>query len=164
MAAITKRRWKSCDCKTREAWRVGYTDREGKRRFEQYATKKGVDARRVQIEGELSRGVHVADAATITVSEACDLWIKTGEADGLEWGTLKQRRTLCRLHIKPLLGDRRLARLTVPDIEAFRDALVESRPRVTASKTVRALSSVLIEAMRRGLLGQNVATNVKVKN
>jgi integrase len=164
MATVNKRRWKAADGKFKEAWRIAYTDREGKRRFEQVPTKRQADARRIQIEGDLNKGVHVADAATITVAEACDLWIAAGEADGLEWGTLKQRRTLCRLHIKPLIGDRRLARLTVPEIETFRDALVATRPRVTSAKTVRALSSVLNEAMRRGLLGQNVATNVKVKN
>lgn len=164
MATVTKRIWPDSKGRQQEAWRVAYTDNLGKRRFKQFGTKRDADAYRIRVEGEVARGIHTADAATITVAEACDLWITTGETDGLEFGTIRQRRNLTRLHIKPLLGDKKLSRLTVPDIETYRDALLTTGTgRPTATKAVRALSSVLIEAMRRGLLSQNVATNVKVK-
>lgn len=163
MATVTKRRWRTASGEKREGWRLAYTDNEGQRRFEQFTTKKAADDRRVQVENELSRGLHVADAATVTVTEACDNWIKKGEIDDLEWGTLKQRKELVRNHIVPLLGKEKLSRLTVPKVEAFRDTLVETRSRIMAAKIVRALSSVLIEASRQGLVGQNVAANVTVK-
>lgn len=50
----------------------------------------------------------------------------------------------------------------MPAVEAFRDKLVASRSRAMAGKAVRALSSILTEAQRRGLIAQNVAKGVKV--
>ena len=78
--------------------------------------------------------------------------------------TLKQRRELTRLHIVPLIGKERLSRLTMPKAEAFRDALLATRSRSMAGKVIRALSSAIIEGMRQGLVAQNVARGVRVKN
>lgn len=164
MATVTKRVWTDATGRPREAWRIAYTDRDGKRRFEQRKMKRDADARRIEIESELSRGIHTPDAASITVAEACKVWIRKGETEDLEWGTIKQRKELCRNHIEPLLGKEKLSRLTTPRVELFRDQLVETRSRVMAGKVVRAFSSMLIEAMRQGLVAQNVAHNVKVKN
>lgn len=164
MATVKKRVWATAKGEKREAWRVSYTDADGERQHKQFALKRDADAYRIKAEGELALGIHTADAASVTVAEACDIWIKKGETDDLEWGTIKQRREVCNLHIKPLLGKEKLSRLTMPKIEAFRDSLVETRSRLMASKAVRFLSSVLIEAMRQGLVAQNVARGVKVKN
>lgn len=163
MATVKKRTWRTAKGEKREAWRVSYTDGDGQRQHKQFALKRDADAYRIKVEGEVSLGIHTADAASVTVGEACDIWIRKGEADDLEWGTLKQRRELVRLHIKPLLGSDKLSRLTMPKVEQFKDTLVTTRSRVMASKIVRALSSVLIEAMRQGLVAQNVARGVKIK-
>ena len=56
----------------------------------------------------------------------------------------------------------KLSKPSMPAVEAFRDALVASRSRAMAGKAVRALSSILTEAQRRGLVAQNVAKGVKV--
>jgi integrase len=47
-------------------------------------------------------------------------------------------------------------------VEQFRDELIASRSRAMAAKGVRALASILQEAMRRGLVAQNVAAEVRV--
>lgn len=163
MATVKKRTWTSAKGEIKEGWRVAYTDNTGKRRFKQFEKKRDADAYRIKAEGEVSLGIHTADAASITVAEACDIWVKKGIAEDLEWGTIKQRKELCNLHIKPLIGTEKLSRLKMPNIEAFRDSLIETRSRIMAHKVTRALSSVLIEAMRQGLVAQNVASDVTVK-
>ncbi|WP_294006959.1 site-specific integrase [Sphingomonas sp.] len=99
---------------------------------------------------------------SITVGEAADLWIAKAESAGRERSTVKQYREWADLHIKPLLGSERLSRLTMPKVEAFKDALLETRSAAMAGKAVRGLSSILTEAQRRGLVAQNVAKGVKV--
>jgi integrase len=71
-------------------------------------------------------------------------------------------RGLAKHHVIPLLGATKLSRLTRPSVEAFRDDLVKSRSRAMAAKGIRALSSILAEAQRRGMVNQNVAADVKV--
>ena len=163
MATVKKRVWTTARGEQKEAWRVSYTDGDGKRWHKQFDLKRDAEAYRTRVASEVARGIHTADAASVTVGDAADVWIKKGEADDLEWGTIKQRKELVRLHIKPLLGSEKLSRLTMPKIEAFKDSLIETRSRVMAGKVVRALSSVFIEAMRQGLVAQNVARGVKVK-
>jgi hypothetical protein len=56
----------------------------------------------------------------------------------------------------------KLARLSTPAIEAFRDALLKTGSRVLAGKVLASLKSILGEAQRRGLVAQNAAQPVKV--
>jgi integrase len=83
-------------------------------------------------------------------------------AEGRERSTVKQYQELARLHIEPLIGADKLSKLTTPSVEAFKDSLLATRSRAMAAKTIRALSSILIEAQRRGLVAQNVARGVRV--
>lgn len=162
MATIRKRSWTTCAGGQKAAWCVDYRDASGARRAKQFARKKDADAWLTQAAWEVLRGVHTPDSESITVAEAADLWIAKAEAAGRERGTVKQYRELASLHIKPLLGAERLSRLSMPKVEAFADALQQTRSKAMASKAVRALSSILTEAMRRGLVAQNVARGVKV--
>ncbi|MEJ6594675.1 tyrosine-type recombinase/integrase [Parasphingorhabdus sp.] len=160
--AIRKRLWTAPDGTSKQAWLVDYRDQAGRRRFKQFARKKDADAWITTAAWEVSKGLHTPDSQSVTVSIAADLWIGKAEAEDRERGTIEQYRQLARLHIKPLLGAERLSRLTRPRIEAFRDELLETRSRAMAGKAVRALSSILVEAQRRGLVAQNVARDVRV--
>lgn len=162
MATITKRRWRSSDGQWKEAWRLRYVDGQGQPRTKQFDKKGDASAYRVKVESEVAAGVHTADRASITVSEACDLWIKTAIGNDRERSTVKQYREWADLHIKPLIGATKLSRLTTPEVETFKDALLETRSRAMAAKVVRGLASVLSDAQRRGLVAQNVAKPVKV--
>ncbi|QNE04675.1 tyrosine-type recombinase/integrase [Croceicoccus marinus] len=160
--AIRKRQWTGPDGAAKIAWLVDYKDAAGKRRAKQFSRKKDAEAWSTQTGWEVSKGVHTPDSQSITVAAAADLWIEKAEAEGRERGTVDQYRRLSRLHVKPLLGAEKLSRLTRPAVEAYRDELLKSRSRVMAGKALRALSSILGEAERRGLVAQNVARNVKV--
>lgn len=162
MTAIRKRSWTDSKGEARQAWLVDYRDSAGKRRAKQFARKKDAEAWSVGAAWQVSQGVHTADSQSVTVEAAAELWIKRAENEGRERSTIKQYRELARLHVVPLIGAEKLSRLSMPAVEAFRDALVASRSRAMAGKAVRALSSILTEAQRRGLVAQNVAKGVKV--
>lgn len=163
MATVKKRTWRTAKGEKREGWMVSYTDAAGKRQRKQFRLQRDANAFRVKAEGEVQLGIHTPDSRSITVAEACDLWIKKAVRKGRERGTIKGHKEIANLHIKPLLGKEKLSRLTMPKVEAFADALLETRSPIMARKVVRALSSVLLEAMRLGLVAQNVARGVKVE-
>ncbi|MBN8841832.1 MAG: site-specific integrase [Sphingomonadales bacterium] len=111
---------------------------------------------------EVSKGVHTADSQSISVKEAADIWVRTAEANDRERGTIDQYKQIRDLHIVPFIGAEKLSRLSAPRIEAFRDDLLETRSKAMTGKIVRALSRILGEAQRRGLIAQNVARDVRV--
>ena len=162
MTSIRRRTWTSPKGEEKTAWLVDYVDNGGKRRAKQFARKKDAEAWLVSAAWQVSQGVHTADSASVTVKKAAELWIEKAEAEDRERSTIKQYKELERLHISPLLGNVKLSRLTMPMVEKYRDDLVATRSRAMAGKAVRALSMVLAEAQRRGLVAQNVAKGVKV--
>jgi integrase len=163
MATIKKRRWRTAKGESREAFRVSYSDREGRRQFKQFALKRDADAHRVRVEGELALGIHTPDAQSLSVAEAADVWLAASEANACGRGTLKTYKEIVHVHIKPQLGREKLSRLSAPQVVEFRDAMLATRSHAMAAKAVRHLSMILTEAMRRGLVAQNVARAVKVK-
>lgn len=163
MATVRKRAWTTKSGDKKDAWRVRYVDQQGKTRTRQFDLRRDADAFRIKAEGEVVSGVHTADRASVTVAEAADLWIAAAETNERERGTLKGYREIANLHIKPLLGKERLSRLTMPKVESFAASLRATRSQAMTSKAVRALSMIITEAMRVGLVGQNVARSVSVR-
>ncbi|ODU34456.1 site-specific integrase [Sphingopyxis sp. SCN 67-31] len=163
MATIRKRTWLSPKGEEKTAWIVDYRDGSGARRFKQFSRKRDADAWLTSAAWQVSQGTHTADSQSITVAQACEIWIAAAESKGRERGTLRQYRQLADLHIAPLIGAEKLSRLTQPKVAAFRDELIKTRSPAMAAKIVRALSSVLREAQRRGLTALNAAANVKVE-
>ncbi len=104
----------------------------------------------------MREGVHVADSASATVKQAGELWIKRGEQNGLERGTIVQYRQHLDLHITPFLGDTLLSRLNVPTVRAFEDKLIdEGRSVSMVRKVLVSLGSLLSDAQERGLVIRN---------
>src|SRR4051812_18734283 len=163
MATVSKRHWVDANGRRKEAWRISYMDATGERRHVQRRTKKDAEAYALTVEMEKRLGVHVPDADSLTIKDATKVWLGTAEADGCDRGTLKSYREIANTHIIPLLGTKRLTRLTGPEVVAFKDALLATRSRAMASKAVRHLSMILGESVRRGLVGQNVARGISVK-
>jgi integrase len=163
VASVTKRVWTDSKGRRKEAWRISYVDAGGKRRHVQRRTKKTADAYALTVEVEKLQGVHVPDADSLTVKDGANIWLGSAEADGCDRGTLKSYREIANKHIIPLLGAKRLTRLTGPEVVAFKDALLKASSRAMTAKAVRHLSMILGEAVRRGLAGQNVARGIVVK-
>jgi integrase len=162
MAIVRKRTWTTKDGKERTAWLVDYRDQAGKRRFQTYERKKDAEAALVDVQGEVKRGIHTPARASITVAEAAQLWLDKGRLDELERSTLEQYEGHARIHIKPALGALKLAKLSTPVVEAFRDELLKKCSRPLAGKVLTSLKGIIGEAQRRGLVAQNVAQPVRV--
>jgi integrase len=168
MASVRKRTWRSGG-EQKTAWVVDYTDQDGKRRLKTCRTKKEADQYLTTCQWEIRQGIHTAASQSITVSRAIDLWIEHAEAEGLERGTIRAYRLAAEHHVRPILGRYRLAQLSRPIIEQFRDDLLtgsvpdgKKRSRVMARKALGALKMAINEAQRRGRVAQNVAVAVQV--
>src|SRR5215469_3365825 len=120
--SVRKRAWTTRRGERREAWIVDYVA-NGSRHIETFERKKDADAREAQVTVDVSRGVHTAPSKSITVVQAADDWIRFVEGEGRERTTTHRYREIVRLHIAPRLGEEKLARLTTPRINAFRDEL-----------------------------------------
>ena len=105
--------------------------------------KKDADAWAVTARHEVKQGVHTPASVSITVAEAFERWIADCEANGLEYGTLLQRRQHLNLHVTPFIGEK-LSTLTAPRVHHFdaelrgagRSKLAMRRKVITNLKTV----------------------------
>jgi integrase len=157
MTAISKRSWADPGGDKKTASRVSYTDAGGVRRHRQFKTKKAAEAWELKTRVELAHGTHTASSVSITISEACDRWVKARkDDDDIERSTSKQYSELAELHIKPLLGAVKLCDLTVPDVERFKDKLLATRSKAMTQKALSGLSMVINDSMRGGFVSQNV--------
>jgi integrase len=167
--SVRKRKWKSPAGLEQEAWVVDYVDLGGKRRNKQFDRKKAAEEFETTVKSELRAGLHTADSASISVSEAADRWIVNCEKAGLERTTVDSYRIHVELHIKPFLGIRKLSQLTVPMITEWerklRDGAEGQRPRSGAMiKRVRAdLGALLGNAMEEGLVARNIVREMQSK-
>jgi integrase len=144
-------------------WLVDYKDQGGVRRSRQFKSAVAAKDFETTVRSEIRDGVHVADRASITIAEAGELWLTRCRSDKLETSTLAYYEQHLRMHIAPHIGKVKLSRLTRPMIETFRDKLLETISRPLAAKVITSLRSLLFDAMRRGLTGQNVAQGCTVK-
>jgi integrase len=140
---------------------VDYTDQDGDRHIETFKRKKDADARAQQIGVDVRAGIHTAAAKSVTVTEAAADWIRKVELDERERSTIAQYRQHAR-HITARIGNQKLAKLTKPRVEAFRDDLLASMSRALARKVLSSLKSLLRDAQRRGNVAQNVAADVRI--
>jgi integrase len=163
MATVRKRTRIAANGEEKVVWVADYFDQHRIRHLKTFPTKKAAAAWLVETQGEISRGTHTPERASINVYEACQLWLERGKAEGVERGTMRGYDVIVRLHIGPSsIGATKLALLTTPVVEKWRDKLVAERSRVLARKILGTLKAVLSEAQRRGLVAQNAALPVRV--
>ncbi|HVY14485.1 MAG TPA: site-specific integrase [Rhodopila sp.] len=145
------------------AWVCDYFDQSGKRHLKTFPTKKAATDFETTTRNEVASGTHTPERDSITVAEAGGLWLERGKRKGLERSTLDKYRNHVDLHIKPLIGNVKLARLSAPMGEKFHDDLLDKLSRPMAKKVLGSLKSILAEAQRRGLVAQNAIGQVKIK-
>ena len=106
----------------------------------------------------MQQGTHTAASASITVAEAFQQWIAAGQANGLEHGSIRQRRQHLRCHVAPYLGGAKLAELTLPRVNKFLDTLRDNgRSTVMRRKVLTSVKSAISYAQGQGWCAQNVA-------
>jgi integrase len=162
--SVRKRTWKTPKGETREAWIIDYTDQLGKRSMETFTRKKDAEARHAQVAVEVKAGTHTAAGRSITVAEAGALWITSREQAHVERTTIRNYAIHLDNHIVPLIGNTKLAAITVPFIRAFEDRLRRDGRSASLARTVmKSLSSILADAQERGLVAQNVARGLRTQ-
>jgi integrase len=159
--SVRKRAWTTPSGEPREAWIVDYTDQRGTRHIKTFARKKDADAYHASVGVDVRAGIHTADRASVTITEAGRLWIESGEAAALERTTLEQYQQHLDLHISPLLGTVRLSQLTAPMVRAFEDRLRTDRSPAMVRKILGSLGAILADAQERGLVAQNVVRSLR---
>lgn len=159
--AIRKRTWTSGGTE-RTAWVVDYQDQTGKRRLKTFKTKKAADSWATDALYQVKAGAHRPESARILVKEAGERWITQAKHDGLERSTVTQYRQHLDLHIGPLIGAKKLSRLTIPLVKDFQCLLREKgRSPQMVKKITSSLGSLLSEAQENGLVSQNVVREMQ---
>jgi integrase len=166
MASIRKRIRTTPKGEEKVAWVADYFDQHRTRHLKTFPTRKAAAAWLIETQGEVVRGVHTPERQSINVYEAAQLWLQRGRVESLEKGTMRGYEALVRLHIAPTAGSGigavKLAQLSTPMLEAWRDRLLAKVSRRLARKVLGTVKSILSEAQRRGLVAQNAALPVKV--
>jgi integrase len=154
--SVRKREWTTPKGEQKSAWVVDYVDTGGQRRLKTFPKKKDADIFASRASVEVRDGVHVADSATITIAEAGKLWLKSGDAAGLERTSMDQRKQHLNLHIVPLAGAIRLTKVTAPWVRSFQDELREKgRSAAMIKRVTISLGSILADSQGRGLVVRN---------
>ncbi len=168
MATITKRKWKTSKGEEREAWVLAYTDQTGKRHKEQFPRKKEADARRIEVEGQVSTGAFREEARRKTVTDAIDAFIKhlekRHERDE-KVTTMYLRNTTGQLntHVKPHIGHVKLSELTARSVSGLVETLKDTGVGIpTVRRVIGALSRTLRYAVSQDMVAANVAHGVRV--
>jgi integrase len=159
--SVRKRVWTTRDGEQHETWVADY-HANGKRHLKTFARRKDAEAFHDQTRTAVRAGTHTPESTSITVAQACADWLVFVAGEGRERSTLQQYEEHVRLHIVPKLGRERLARLTQPRLERFRDDLLASMSRAMARKTLTSLRSALKDARRRGHIALNPAVDVRI--
>jgi integrase len=147
---------------TKEAWIVDYVDGQGERHIKTFARKGDAVAEQAKVTVDVSKGIHTPESRSLTVAKAAQHWLQATDLEGLERSTLDHYRTHVARHIVPRIGAAKLATLTTPQINAFRDALLRVLSRPMARKVLASFRSILINARGRGTIAHNVAEGVKI--
>ena len=160
--SVRKRRWKSPSGEMKETWIVDYVDQGGTRRQKTFDRKRDADALHVLVARDVRVGVHTPDSQSLTVMKAAALWLASCEAAGLERSTIETSyRIVVDKHINPLIGGVKLSALAVPLVRAFEDRLRVDRSPAMVRKVRGILSSIIDDAMERGLVAQNVVRSLR---
>jgi integrase len=160
--SVRKRTWTTSKGEKKEAWLVDYSDQAGERHIQTFSRKKEADAYHSTVKVDVRQGIHTAPTKSRTVAEAAEDWLTFVKVEGVERSTLAQYRQHADRHINPRIGREKLAKLTTPRINAFRDDLLAHMSRALAKKVLTSLKSLLKDAHRRGNVAQNVALSVSI--
>jgi integrase len=161
--SVRKRAWTTREGAIKTAWLADYYDQHGKRQRRTFASKGAADHWLDTTRIEVKAGIHTPDAKSISVKAATRVWLGSCAINGRERGTLRVYERYVRIYIDPALGPVKLSRLTTAMVDAFCEKLLGQTSRQRTRKVLSALRLTLNTMQRKGLVGQNVASAVKVE-
>jgi integrase len=169
----TERKWITAKGEEKSAWIVVYAINR-KRHQRTFKRKKDADAWIAKNQLDVLNGTHTPDAASITVREAGERWLKAAERH-LERTTVEQYRMHLAHHIVPYIGDLKLSRFTVAAVRDFETKLAEGAPPLGAKpdaklkprspsmvrKVRMSLGAILANAQEESLVARNVVRELR---
>jgi integrase len=160
---VRKRTWTTNAGEHREAWIVAHIA-NGRRHIKTFVRKKDADRHYATVTVDVAKGIHTPESRSLTVARAAEDWLVTAELEGLERSTLVQYRAHVRKYIAPRIGAVKLATLTTPAVNAFRDTLLRDLNRATARKVLWSFKAIVKDARRRGTIAHNVTEGITIKS
>jgi integrase len=170
----SKRNWQGADGKKHEAWSATFyaEDETGiarRHRKSGFKTKREAEDWERE-EHERLKQVNLAPpekTKDLTIAGLCQEWLDAveqghGERPPVEFFTWKKYEVSVRLHIRPLIGDKPLARFNLQEAVAFRKRLLQTRKRVRAQAVLTHLRMALNFAVEQGYLPFNPAQAVRI--
>ncbi len=152
MACVTKRRGK---------WVLDYRDRQGKRHWESFRTRKEADAALANRLDQLKRGTYTAPGKEKKFEELCEAWEKAIRGH-LKENTWADYDGQIRIHLRPFFDGYKLPEITVEDVERL---AAESTEKGVGARTVNKCLTRLVQmfnyAGRHGWMHSNPAQYVK---
>ncbi len=154
--SIRKRTWETAKGE-RVAWLVDYVDQDGKRHARQFKTKGDATSFANRTGVEIENNEHVAiNRHSMTVERVGALWLETCRARKLKEMTVRGYEQHLRLHINPILGKTKVARLGVSEVRSFLHRLQEQGRSAPVIASVRvSLGCLLTEALERKFATRN---------
>ena len=135
---------------------------DGPKRKRVYGRKyKEVQRKLAEAMGDAARGL-VFDDENMTVGEYLDRWLSDAVRGSVRESTFDRDSYLVRSHIKPIIGRRKLAKLTALDVQRlYRDRLDSGLSPSTVNKIHTVLHKALSQAVRWELIPRNPTDAVK---
>lgn len=156
--SITKRkdgRWQAA------VW-VTTLDGGRKRVFTYARDRKAAQASLVQKLDEVRRGIPTS-TTPLTVGEYLDEWVREHLPKTVRRTTAIDYEIVVRVHVKPRIGAKRLKELSIRNVQAAVDEMLqEGHSARVILKFRQILSSALSEAIRRELVSRNVALHIRL--
>ena len=133
---------------------------DGKRRYVSAKTKTACREKLMQAMSDADRGL-VFDAGTLTLGQYLDKWLQNIQ-DTVRQRTWERYEQLVRVHIKPMLGSKKLKDLTCAHLKSLYKEKLNAR---LAPRTVQyihvTLHKGLRDAVADGVVPKNVADGLK---
>ena len=117
-------------------------------------TKTDAKTKLKEVLRDYEDGLAIAPA-DYTVARAVNDWLSYG-LNGRDTGTLKTAEILCRMHVLPSLGARKLRDLSADDVDRWLSGKADS----LSTRSLQAIHSCLNRAVRRAMARDKVKRNV----
>jgi integrase len=122
---------------------------------------KEVQRKLAEAMGDAARGI-VFDDENMTVGEFLDRWLRDAVRGTVRQSTFDRDSYLVRAHIKPVIGRRKLSKLSALDVQTlYRDRLDAGLSSSTVNKIHTVLHKALGQAVRWSLIPRNPTDAVK---
>ncbi len=148
--------YRSPDGRWRGVVDLGWVGGKRKRKYVTGSTQQEALTKLRRVQREVEVGVVVDDQ--VSVADFLGRWVSSTLPGSVASGTLDDYGDIVRLHLVPGLGSKRLAKLSVADVDGLWAAKREAGYKPNTVRIMRAvLRRALGQAEREGLVARNVA-------